>query len=228
MIHLEILDEDRQHILKRLYKILGKDFYLAGGTALALQLKHRESLDFDLFRNEEITFSLKRKIFKEFKDYSIQTLVDTSDELSLVFNRKINPNRSVGVKVAFIAYWWGPIFPLIKIKGVIPLLSIKDIAATKAYALGRRGAYRDYYDLYSIIKDNYASLKSIIVWCRKKFGKIFSERMFLEQLTYFGDAKADRKLKFLSGKYIAPKELATFFKKEIRMLRAKKFLESDK
>jgi hypothetical protein len=47
---LEILDKKRKDIFAKLYKILGNDYYLAGGTALALQIGHRESLDFDVFR----------------------------------------------------------------------------------------------------------------------------------------------------------------------------------
>lgn len=210
-IHLDILDRERQEILKKLYRLLGQNYYLAGGTALAIQIRHRESLDLDLFRNSEIKFSLKRKVLKGFENYQIQTLVDTSDELSLVLKNEI--------KLTFIAYWWDPIFPLIKLPGMVPLLSIKDLATTKAYALGRRGNYRDYFDLYVIIKNKYATLSEIIRWCRKKYGGVFSERMFLEQLTYLGDIEADRKLRFLGEKYVLPEELARFFEKEIRRLK---------
>jgi len=210
-IYLEILDSKRQEVLKKLYQLLNGDYYLAGGTALALQIKHRESLDFDLFRNEEIKFSLKRRILKGFEDDAPQTLVDTSDELSVVLKKEI--------KLTFVAYWWDPIFPLVKLPGIVPLLSVKDIATTKAYALGRRGNYRDYFDLYVIIKNGHATLKGIVKWCKKKYGEVFSERMFLEQLTYFGDMEADKKLKFLEERYVSPKEMAKFFEKEIKGLR---------
>jgi len=61
-IHLDILNKERKKILKNLYRLLGENYYLAGGAALALQIKHRESLDFHLFRNAEIKFALKQKI----------------------------------------------------------------------------------------------------------------------------------------------------------------------
>jgi len=154
---------------------------------------------------------LKRKILNLFKNYSIKVLVDTSDELSLVLNNEI--------KLTFLAYWWKPIFPLIKIPNCVPILSIKDIATTKAYALGRRNNYRDYFDLYVIIKNRYATLKNIIIWCKKKYAEVFSERMFIEQLLYLEDITPDRKLKFLKEKFVEPKDLAKFFEKEIKKLK---------
>ena len=210
-IILEILDKKRQSIFKELTALFqDKKYYLAGGTALALQIGHRESFDFDIFRNKEITFHSKNKILRYFsKNHLINTLVDTSDELSVVLDDEI--------KITVLNYFWDPIFPSIKSRDFIPLLSIKDIACTKAYALGRRGNYRDYFDLYIIIKDGYASIWEIIKWCKKKYGDIFSERMFLEQLTYLEDIEKNEHLKFLKEKYVSPKFLAKFFKKKLEI-----------
>lgn len=207
---LYILNPQRQAILKALTLAFGKDYYLAGGTALALQIGHRESFDFDLFSNKEVAFAVKKKAIKTFAGYKPQTLVDTSDELSLVLGGD--------VKLTLLNYFWGPLFPLVKAPGLIPLLSIKDIAATKAYALGRRGNYRDYFDLYVIIKNGHADIPGIVKWCQKKYGDVFSERMFLEQLTYTGDLEPDKKLKFLGEKYVSPKKLADFFRQYILKL----------
>jgi hypothetical protein len=207
-IYLDILDSKRQEILKRLSRLLADTYYLAGGTALALQIRHRQSLDFDLFANGEVTFALKRRVLREFKDYPISTLVDTSDELSLVLAKEI--------KVSFINYFWDPLFALVKVPGSIALLSIKDISTTKAYALGRRGNYRDYFDLYVIVQQGHASLKDIIKWCSQKYAQIFSERMFLEQLTYFGDIKPEKHLKFLEEKGLSTKQMEEFFKKRLK------------
>ena len=204
------MDRERQEVFRHISKILGAAYYLAGGTALALQLRHRESFDFDLFRNAEIKLPVKQKVFKGLKGYPLKTLVDTADELSVVLKNEI--------KLSLINYFWDPLFPLLKIPGIIPLLSIKDIAATKAYALGRRGSYRDYFDLYVIIKSGHAALPDIIKWCRKKYGEVFSERMFLEQLTYMDDMESGEKLKFIDEQYISPKDIVKFFKSKIRKL----------
>ena len=206
--HWEILDKKRREVFKSLYAVFGKTVYLAGGTALALQIGHRKSFDFDLFQNKEISFALKRKTIKELSRYSIQTLVDTSDELSLTLGKNI--------KLTLLNYFWDPIFPLIKTADSVPLLSIKDIATTKAYALGRRGNYRDYFDLYVIIKNNFATLKDIAKWCDKKYGEVFSKRMFFEQLTYFGDIASEKSLMFLNEKYVSPQKMKSFFLEKIK------------
>ena len=76
--------------------------------------------------------------------------------------------------------------------------------------LGRRPIYRDYIDLFFIIKRGYL-LGDILSDAERKFGGLFSEKLFLEQLTYFGDIQ-DSKIEFL-GKSFQPKEIRLFFEK---------------
>ncbi|MDI6731347.1 MAG: nucleotidyl transferase AbiEii/AbiGii toxin family protein [Candidatus Margulisbacteria bacterium] len=206
-LHLEVIDKKRQGILKKLSLLFQKQYYLAGGTALALQIGHRESMDFDLFANKELSFVQKKILVKAFSKNKLQTLADTADELTVIIDGSI--------KITLLNYYWGPLLPLIHFTGIMPLLSIKEIAATKAYTIGRRGNYRDYFDLYVVIRNKFASLKEIIKLCTKKYGDLFSARMLLEQLTYLDDAPKDEKLRYLNEKYIAPGKLISFFKKEI-------------
>lgn len=175
---------------------------------MALQIKHRESVDFDIFLKKATTLPLKQKIFKGFHKNMIKTLVDTADELTIILDNEI--------KITLLNYFWPPLFSLIKHNKMLPLLSIKDIATTKAYSLGRRENYRDYFDLYAIINGGFASLKEIIRWSTKKYGEIFSERMFLEQLTYLSDIKEKPNLRFLAVKYISPSSLTNFFHQRIK------------
>lgn len=72
--------------------------------------------------------------------------------------------------------------------------------------------------MYVIIKDKYATLKKIVEWSKKKYGEVFSERMFLEQLTYLGDLQFDEKLIFLGEQKITIKELSAFFQQEVFLL----------
>lgn len=69
----------------------------------------------------------------------------------------------------------------------LKLFSIEDIAIKKAYTIGRRGEYRDYFDLYTILKHDYITLPELIAKAKKIYGSVFEEKIFLEQLVYFGD-----------------------------------------
>lgn len=209
-LYLDILNKKRLEILKIISKGFINSNYLAGGTALALQIRHRQSYDFDLFQNKEISLQIKNKTIKSFKNHAIKTLVDTKDEFSFILDNEI--------KITLLNYFWRPIVPLIRNANIIPLLSIKEIALTKAFTIGRRGAYRDYFDLYVIIKNKYISMKKIIEGCEKKYGDLFSERMFLEQLSYTDDIVHDSNLVFLNEKKISIKEINKFFKREIKKL----------
>lgn len=207
-IFLEILNPRRQEVLDQLCKTFKNEYYLAGGTALALQIKHRKSVDFDLFKKNEITLSTKQKLFTGFKADVITTLVDTGDELTVVLNNEI--------KVTFLAYFWQPLFPLIQIPQGIPLLDIRDIALTKAYAIGRRANYRDYFDLYVILKRGHIDLKTIVQFCNKKYGELFSERNFLEQLLFLDDMSLNEPLESLGEPLVSNNMLLQFFKDKIQ------------
>jgi hypothetical protein len=97
----------------------------------------------------------------------------------------------------------------------LKLLSVAEIGATKAYSIGRRGTYKDYVDLYFIIKDGAASLQSLVAMAETKFRNEFNARLFLEQLLFMEDIE-DYKIDFL-GKRVPPEEILEFFRGEIRM-----------
>ncbi|MCX7943080.1 MAG: nucleotidyl transferase AbiEii/AbiGii toxin family protein, partial [Deltaproteobacteria bacterium] len=205
---LTILDKKRQKVIKELSKYFSKDFYLGGGTALSLQIAHRESYDFDLFSEKPISFNVKQRLKSGFNKHNVVLLVDTKDELSVIIDEDI--------KVTFMNFYWKPIFPLIKSDRFLPLLSIQDIAANKAFAIGRRANYRDYYDLYILIKNKHLSISELIEISIKKFGDFFSERMFIEQLIYLEDITPDENLRFLREEFVSKKEIQRFFKRELK------------
>lgn len=123
------------------------DFYLAGGTALALQITHRVSVDFDLFTDEPIPERLLRTVEKVFAVHDREVMVNNTDELTVGID---------GVKTTFLCYPFPPLLPL-RYEEPIPLLSVKEILATKAYTIGRRGEFKDYVDLYAGVKGGYAT-----------------------------------------------------------------------
>ena len=98
----------------------------------------------------------------------------------------------------------------------VPLLSIREIAATKAYTIGRRGAFKDYVDLYFVVAENHSTLTDIIADAEKKFGSDFNSRLFLEQLVYLADLD-DGEVQFIKP-LVTPREVQTFFEDRIREL----------
>ena len=201
----EALDKKGKEIFSLLKNF--KDFYLAGGTALALQVKHRISVDFDLFTEKKISKNHLNKVKTVFTGKQISVSVNNPDELTVFVDEK---------KVTFLNY---PFLLLLKLRnfGGIKLLDIKEIGATKAYTIGRRGSYKDYIDLFFIIHGKYCGLQEIIDISVKKYGSDFNSRLFLEQLLFLEDI-SDEPIIFLKNK-IAKVAIIKFFESEIKKIK---------
>jgi len=197
-MHKEILTKEQDDLLP-LVKQFSKRFYLVGGTAIALHLGHRRSIDFDLFTDKDI----KRKNIKnviENNGYSTKEILwEAQEQLHLVVNT---------VKMTFFS------FPHILISevdfgGIIKMPALLDLAAMKAYALGGRAKWKDYVDLYFILKDYY-NLKDISVRSKEIFGSFFSEKLFREQLSYYQDVNFDEEVVFMGGYKVKEKEIKKY------------------
>ena len=176
-LHLEILDKERRDIFQKLsvFRSVG---FLSGGTALALQLGHRESYDFDIFCPNEISEAFPAKIKKELPIREV--FVNNSDEFTFITGND--------VKVSFIFFPFDLSkyvleFPDAPLKIVSPI----GVASTKAYALNRRNVWRDYVDLYIILKRGIVTLDEIVQESQSVFGDLFNEKLFLSQLLYTED-----------------------------------------
>ena len=167
--------------------IMSKDalsgFYLAGGTALALQIGHRISVDLDLFGRRPFE---PQDILDELKDYKPVSIMAQSKNI-LILNVK-------GVKVDFVNYNYPLIQAPKEIEG-LRLLSIQDIAAMKLSAIAGRGRKRDFYDLFFLLQK--FSLDELIGSYLKKY-KEGSELMIVRSLVYFEDAEEDDEPKLLN------------------------------
>lgn len=203
-MRLEAITSGQKRIFKKLKNFPG--YYLVGGTALALQIGHRVSVDFDFFSKEEIPISLLLKVEEIFKEFKKEIIVNNPEQLTV----KVD-----GINLTFVKYPFPLIFGLKEYKG-IKMLCVKEIAATKAYVLGRRATMKDYVDLYLILKNKYISLEKLIKICQKKYGESFEPRLFLEQLIFMSDVKKIA-IRFL-GKRVGEKEMLAFFEKEIRRI----------
>lgn len=206
-IYLELFDDQRKRVFDKL-KVFSDIGYLAGGTALALQLKHRISYDFDIFVPFAIDNTLRQRINVLFPNavYSL----NTTDQINLRTQENIN--------VSFVWYYFPLLNPPIQ-TGSLPLATLDDIAADKATTIGRRAIWRDYVDIYWLLKTKTFDLKTIIQLAEKKFKGEFASSLFLEQLSYFDDV-AVVPIEFY-GNPPQPQDIKLYLKEEV-----KKYLSS--
>lgn len=136
----------------------------------------------------------------------ISTLANNTDELTALVD---------GVKVTFLRYPF-PVFDAFVTYENVSLLSVREIAFTKAYTIGRRGSYKDYVDLYFVIAENHTQLTDIIAGAEQKFGADFNSRLFLEQMLYLDDL-ADTDIRFIKPA-VMPEDIKSFFEQRIRDL----------
>jgi len=204
-LHLEIFNEERRNIFQKLsaFRVVG---FLAGETALALQLGHRVSYDFDIFCPKEISPMFAAKVRKEI--YVKEVIVNNGDEFAFFTEHEI--------KISFIYYPFDLKKYLLEFsESSLPLVSPSGIALVKAYALNRRSAWRDYVDLYVILKRGIMRLEDIVKETRAVFGELFNEKLFLAQLVYTRDIS---EAEINGTQMIEPatlSEVAVFFEKEI-------------
>ncbi|MEM0517763.1 MULTISPECIES: nucleotidyl transferase AbiEii/AbiGii toxin family protein [Aequorivita] len=166
---LELLDK-----LMRSEIFIGFD--LVGGTALALQIGHRLSVDIDMFGNSEIN---ELEFNRELSRFGNPLVLKKSKNI-IVYS--IN-----GIKVDFVNYRY-PLLKKTKKVDSIRLLSLEDIAAMKLNAISGRGSKRDFIDLYFLLKT--FSLKEMIGFYNKKY-EDGSQFLVLKSLTYFEDAEKE-------------------------------------
>lgn len=185
-MHKEILTTEQVRLLP-LLKAVSKRFYLVGGTAVALHLGHRRSIDFDLFSFEPFdNTAVKRQVVRVAE--ITQTLVKHSGEYTFWCGV---------VKVTFFHYPY-KIECREHLEHIITMPDVLTLAAMKAFALGKRAKWKDYVDLYFIMKDHH-SLKDIAQKGAEIFGGEFNEKLFRIQLSYFNDIDYSEKVEFLPG-----------------------------
>lgn len=189
--------------------LLGKshllDFaYLAGGTACALQLGHRVSIDLDFFTPKE--FDAKAIIHPlqgvgnfELEQESWGTILGYFEE----------------VRFSLFIYQYPLLFSPKPFVG-IQLADLRDIGAMKIDAISSRGIKRDFIDLYFLCQKG-ISLKEMLAFYDRKYGKLSSNRIHIQKsLVYFVDAEASPEPKML--KNVDWEKMKTFFVKETKQL----------
>lgn len=154
-------------------------FYLAGGTALALHLGHRQSRDLDFFTQDpQETLSPLGEIEALLaRFHQVEWELNTPQQLQL---------RLDDVSVTFMAYPFPHSF------GYHPwqrlaVADARDVAVQKAYTVGRRAQARDYLDLHAVLTRGILPLDDLMRLAHDTYGDAFSARLFLQQLIYTED-----------------------------------------
>lgn len=173
-MHNEIINPQQSDLIPYL-RVFKRSFYLVGGTAIALHIGHRQSIDFDLFTPSRLDKTRIKAKLKEIP-FEHKTIFEDFDQLHLLVN---------GVKITFFNYPYYIEHP-IKVGSFTTMPTLLTLAAMKAFALGRMAKWKDYVDLFFIMRDHY-SIKEISIQAQKIFGQLYSEKLFREQLAFHKD-----------------------------------------
>lgn len=172
-MHDEVLQDWAREFLT---KIQPQDFpertYLGGGTAIALQLGHRKSIDLDFFTPTKFVENQWQQHLEEKYKFKLtkrdkQTLEGTVKK----------------VKLSIMGYRYKLIAKLEEY-GRVQIASLPDLAAMKLDALSDRGTKRDFIDIYFLAKQY--GLAKLFEFYDKKFGNLDEREIMLKKgLIYF-------------------------------------------
>lgn len=201
-IKLNVIDNKRRKLLP-LLKEFKNEFYLAGGTALALQVGHRKSIDFDFFSLGKFDLTkLQMKCGLLFQKHRTTVSQLEADTFSMLIDDEI--------KISFFKIEHKVILPLVNSE-CLSLCNELEIGAMKIISL-LRAAYRDYVDLYFLLKK--FGLEDILNLCEKKYPG-FERAVYLKALLGFDDIEITP-IKFIKGKAKKPGEIFSFLEEQTK------------
>jgi predicted nucleotidyltransferase component of viral defense system len=171
-LYPQILNEKQKDLIKDIGFLNFPPYYLSGGTALALQLGHRTSLDFDFDSNEKFD---SQQLFVD-----AETVSRTENTLQVVINE---------ISVSIFYYPYKLIDNLVNFES-IQLAGLCDIAAMKVVAIIQRARQRDFVDIYYLIKS--LGLRKVIDSVYQKYPWYLDNEMIIfKSLIYFEEADND-------------------------------------
>lgn len=186
-MHLEVLTE-RQSELLPLVEAFSKEFYLAGGTAIALTIGHRRSIDFDLFTGKPLQALRIKNQFRA-NNVHYKVIHEAFDQMHLMVD---------DVKLTFFQFPYDiPVGK--KFDKVLKMPDLLTLSAMKALALGGRAKWKDYVDMYFILKYHH-DLSAVEKKAGELFTDAFSAKLLRQQLAYFEDIDYSEKVIYLDEK----------------------------
>jgi Nucleotidyl transferase AbiEii toxin, Type IV TA system len=185
-MYKQILSEEQLELLPLIYEF-SRQYILVGGTAIGLQIGHRQSIDFDLFSFKLIKpQSIKNRLKSQ--DIHYEIIHQEYDQLHLLVN---------SVKLTFFTFPY-KIDASESFEDIIKMPSLIDLGAMKALALGGRAKWKDYVDMYFLFKDHF-SLQEIEKRANELFNEAFNIKLFRQQLVYFKDIDYSEKVFYLNN-----------------------------
>ena len=182
-LHSTALSAIQKTVLRKLGPVMTQQqFYLAGGTALAVYFGHRHSVDLDWFTKKQIRDAIRLAQEIHAEDIHLKTV---SIEKGTLYG------TVSGVKVGFLEYRYPLLRPLVPWPEVGCLIaSMQDIACMKLSAIAQRGSRKDFVDIYALgLK--HISLKQMLQLYQEKFA-VQDIAHVLYGLAYFDDADKER------------------------------------
>lgn len=180
-MYWNIFDKSRYELLKKISEVISiDDYYMIGGTALSLQIGLRESYDFDFcvkgeFNNEVLLEELKSV-------GNVEVIQNQKGTCDVLLN---------GVQVSFFYYPNKVLKDFVKVEEIpnLKIASVLDIAIMKVVAIGGRGAKKDFFDLYNIIKKCNITVDELVNGLVQKCGNNVNYLNIIMGLSYFEDAE---------------------------------------
>lgn len=178
MLQLQTILPDTLELLKWLSaQPEMQDMRLVGGTSLALQYGHRQSVDLDFFGHPVVGQDELLSILERIGNYTLRN--QTKNILQLVVN---------GVMVDIVDYSRYPWIDEAVCEEGLTLASPKDIAAMKINAIEGRGSRKDFVDIYQLLQ--HFTLEELLSFYSQKYPNYSIFRALLS-LTYFDDAETE-------------------------------------
>jgi len=178
-MHPNILESGTERVLTAIADAgILTDYYMVGGTALALHYGHRKSIDLDFFNERDFSTTDLRERIARLGNYTLEN--EASSTLDGILD---------GVKLTFLRYRYPLLFPLIEWNG-INLADPRDIACMKIDAISARGSRKDFIDLY-VLLEQYPLKDMLHLFEEKYTGIHFNTLHLLKSLSYFDDAETE-------------------------------------
>jgi hypothetical protein len=200
-MHLEILSKEQIELFPLLNEFK-RNFYVVGGTAIALHIGHRKSIDYDVFKYGKLNRTAIFDKINKFDFHLLKSFIEFN-QINLVVNH---------VKFTFFSFPYKiPADCFVERSFKIP--NLLDLAAMKAFALGRRAKWKDYVDLYFILKD-FFSIEQVIFRTSELFGDDFIPKQFRAQLGFFGQMDYSEPVEYLIPNPPSDEEIRQFLIQE--------------